>query len=176
MTTVEYWDKVYSGRSTEQPGSGGSAVDRYAIVMEHLEGFMILDVAAGYGDLCRRIKSERHGVVAVALDFSPEAKRRSVFSPYVLAPATDMPFLAKEFDLVLCTQGMGYMGDPEAFLLEAARIGKKLILTVSNGRPEAGVRWEYTEDTLRELLERHGKIEQLCQTPPAMLFAKVAFR
>jgi len=174
MSTVEYWNTIYTGRSTAQPG--GHETDRFAPVLANLEGPRVIDVAAGYADLCKRIRRERSDLTVVAADFADEAMHRSGFKPYVLTDATAMPFPDRAFDTVICTQAMGYMADPPAFLREARRVGWWLLLTVSDGEPAAGVRWAWTPDTLHALLEPFGELEFLSALPDlAMLVAKLRF-
>ena len=175
MSTVRYWNEIYAGISHAQPG--GHEADRFAEVMKHLSPAYesILEVAAGYAALAKRIVAAFPKKTVVALDFSPEAAKRSGFKPYHVGDASKMPFVDKEFDTVICCQGMGYMEDPRAFLRECARVSSRLILTVSKGKPAAGTRWEFDEQSLTSMLAEYGAVQRIYATKPALLFAVVVF-
>ncbi len=174
MSTTKYWNDIYRGTSKAQPG--GHEGDRFSEVMRRFKPGpeMILDAAAGYATLAKRIRSTYPEKTVEALDFSMEAKLRSAFTPYYLRDAEQMDFDAKSFDTIICCQGMGYMESPDKFAVEAGRVGKRLILTVSNGLPAAGVRWEFTEASLRDLFS-HGTFTELYLSNPAMWFGVVTF-
>lgn len=82
-----------------------------------------LELGCGDGMVSRRLAAA--GIDAVAVDRSPElfderARRDGV--DLVAADATRLPFADERFDLVLSYNAFEHFPDPEAVLLEAARV------------------------------------------------------
>lgn len=175
MSTVEYWELIYKGKSNAQPG--GSVSDRFAQVMEFFRERpeTVLEVGAGYATFAKRLRSTYREKAVSALDFSPEAAERSGFKPYHVADACNTGLPSKSFDTIVCCQTMGYLADPDAFMREMSRIGKRLLLTVSNGVPRYGTRHDWNFETLQAFLERHGTVTALRSAQPALLLAEVLF-
>lgn len=181
MSTVEYWEQIYQGKSKAQPG--GHEADRFARVMELFKPGpeRVLEIAAGYAALAKRIRNKYPEKLVSALDFAPEAAKRSGFQPYHIADAENTGLPSDSFDTIVCCQGMGYMASPEAFLKEASRLAfpvsgpsfGRLVLTVSDGIPSAGTRHEWNAMGLLQLLEGYGVVTNLWEGHPSILIAEV---
>lgn len=109
-----------------------------ARTLQLMPGQRVLDVAAGTA--VSTVELTRHGVWAVALDFSlgmlRAGSRRQV--PKVAADAMHLPFADGSFDAVTISFGLRNVQDPVAALAEFARVtrpgGQLLVCEVS--RPE----------------------------------------
>ncbi len=169
------WDDIYSGKIQGEKGTIHGQNLRFNEVLKYLEGDNILDVGSGYAELCKRIKTQFPDKRVVALDTSVEAKTYSGYEPYITGTAYELPFKDKEFDLLTCTQTIEYIDDNK-FLREALRIAKKAIITTVNGKhPTCSQLREYSENSIRQLIEPYGEIEVLF-VKEGMIFAKVKFK
>ena len=83
-------------------------------------GSVVLDLAAGTGDLCRDLQGARH--VAIGVDFSLGmlAHARTT-APLVQADASRLPVPAGSADGVTCGFALRNFADLDAFLSEVAR-------------------------------------------------------
>jgi SAM-dependent methyltransferase len=83
-------------------------------------------------------------------------------NPTVIGSLDALPFRAESFDVVLCTQVLEHVPEPERALAEAVRvlrIGGRLILTVPGVWPthEAPYDfWRFTRHGLMRILAQHG--------------------
>lgn len=81
----------------------------------------------------------------------------------VVAVGENLPFPDETFDLVICTQVLGYVSDPPAVVSEIFRVlkhGASLVFTV----PEFSIRhhderWRFLPDGLRLLFSRFSQVE-----------------
>ncbi len=80
-----------------------------------------------------------------------------------LAVGEDLPFSCERFDLVICTQVLGYATDPSRVIAEIHRVlkpGGVLLLTVPAFSPRRqDERWRFLPDGLRVLLSRFSDVE-----------------
>lgn len=86
----------------------------------------ILDVGCGSGNLINKIAANYQ---TTGLDISKEALTR-VKAPTVLAPAYDIPFPDKSFDLVVSTEMLEHLPEEEYHrsLLEITRVAKNYVI------------------------------------------------
>lgn len=178
LSTAAYWNDVYTGRDKAKVAKqrGGHESARFEEVLRVLEGPAVLDVASGYAGFPKFVKTRMPKIQVTAMDFSREAQVRSQWTPYVVGDAClAMPFLDKQFNTVVCCQGLGYMASPAGFLTQARRVGRKLILTVGDRdrTNEDKHTWEFTSESLSALLGQFGKIEMLYPMSSPLIFAKV---
>ena len=84
-------------------------------------GSLVVDVAAGTGDLCRQL--EAAALRAVGIDLSGGMlAHASTDAPLAQADALRMPFPARSLDGLTCGFALRNLVDLGAFLVEAARI------------------------------------------------------
>jgi ubiquinone/menaquinone biosynthesis C-methylase UbiE len=179
IATAEYWDHIYSGQSDSPIDSikikKVNPFDRLGEVMKHIEEDRILDVGSGHASLCKRIKDRWPEKHVMASDVSPVAMEKTSFRPYTICDSRCLPFTNKQFDLVVCTSAMECMVDDEAFILEAARVGKNFLCTVPNVEMSGWSQLRiYSEKSLRELFLPVGEFVQLISFP-YLILAKVKF-
>jgi demethylmenaquinone methyltransferase / 2-methoxy-6-polyprenyl-1,4-benzoquinol methylase len=84
-------------------------------------GSVVLDLAAGTGDLCRDLQRAGHRPVGVDLSFGMLAAARTT-APLVHADALDLPVAAAAADGVTCGFALRNLVDLAAFLTEVARV------------------------------------------------------
>ena len=84
-------------------------------------GALVLDLAAGTGDLCRDLAAAGHRPVGVDLSFGMLAAARTD-APLVQADALRLPFPDASADGATCGFALRNFVDLEAFLVELARV------------------------------------------------------
>jgi demethylmenaquinone methyltransferase / 2-methoxy-6-polyprenyl-1,4-benzoquinol methylase len=84
-------------------------------------GALVLDLAAGTGDLCRDLETAGHRPVGVDLSFGMLAAARTK-APLVQADALRLPFPDAAADGATCGFALRNFVDLEAFLVELARV------------------------------------------------------
>ena len=110
----------------------------------------VLDVACGTGFLTRHLRGE-----IVALDQSPRmleiAAERVPGARVVEGDAVPLPFADGEFDRVFTSHFYGHLlpGEREAFVAEARRVGRELVVVDSARRPDVGAE-EWQERVLSD--------------------------
>jgi ubiquinone/menaquinone biosynthesis C-methylase UbiE len=104
----------------------------------------VLDVACGTGFLTRHLRGD-----VVGLDQSPAmvalAAARMPHAEVVRGDAVPLPFADGRFDRVVAGHFYGHLlaGEREAFLAEAHRVARELVLVDSARRPDAAAeQWE----------------------------------
>ncbi|MBO0767870.1 MAG: methyltransferase domain-containing protein [Solirubrobacterales bacterium] len=111
-------------------------VDALVHIVGSLSPVRTLDVACGTGFLTRHLRGR-----VTAVDQSAEmVKLASARIPTVLrADAVPLPFGDGEFERVFTSHFYGHLlpGEREAFLAEARRVGRELVLVDSALRPNA---------------------------------------
>ena len=129
------------------------------LLVEWAEGETALDVAAGGGNLARRLGEAGFRVVTV--DPSPGMQAD------VIARAEDLPFADGSFDTVATRIAPHHFEDVGAAMRELARVARRLVLVADlRYRDETGEQAEqlrdpthvrsYAEDEWRGLLEQAG--------------------
>lgn len=168
ITTPEYWDKVYSGKNDNASVDASNTVrppnpfDRFGWVAKHAEGPNVLDVGSGHAHICKRIKAANPEWAVYASDQAESAKKVARYHPYFIVSAYELHKIwdDKIFNTIICTQAMEYMQDQHQFIMEAQRMGEKLLITVPIGIMQ---KWsqlrEYSEENVRKLLNQYGEIE-----------------
>jgi len=106
-------------------------------------GSVVLDLAAGTGDLCRDLQAAGHRPVGVDLSWGMLAAARTT-APLVQADVTRLPVPAARVDGATCGFALRNLADLDAFLVELARVvrpgGRVAVLEVSE--PDSALlRW-----------------------------------
>jgi SAM-dependent methyltransferase len=134
-----------------------------------------LDVGSGGGHVARRLREA--GLEVVTADPAPGMQAD------VLAPAEDLPFADRSFDVVACRAAAHHFGDVAAGIREMARVAADRVLLVDNLymgetaeeadklRDPSHVR-NLTEAEWRELLEDAGlAVEEARRVDQALRFS-----
>lgn len=190
IATPEYWDSVFKEENKTSVVDNLTVkrvpqLDRLGEVIKLItdDEINVLDIASAHATLCKRLAALHPKRYIVASDHSPEAEKLAKYHPYRVFSAYDIPYQLtgenkdqKPFDLVICTQAMEYMEDNDKFLTEAKRVGKALIVSVPKGEM---ANWSqlriYTEENVRELLSKYGKVQEPMWVYKHMILAKVIF-
>ncbi len=162
-------------------GAFADRVERQAIfeLLAPQTGELILDVGCGTGR--DALELARRGARAVGVDPSrgmlavAQARRGSVARPsYVRAAGEALPFATGAFDASVIVTTLEFASDPDALLLEAARVtrvgGRIVVGALSRRGPWAArrkrSRWPlwagalfFTAEDLRAMLERYGQVQ-----------------
>ena len=106
-------------------------------------GSLVLDLAAGTGDLCRDLSTAGHRPVGVDLSWGMLAAARTT-APLVQADVTRLPVPDGRVDGATCGFALRNLADLDAFLTELARVvrpgGRVAVLEVS--QPDSALlRW-----------------------------------
>lgn len=153
--------KVRRGEQSLRPAS--SQWDRVGYILSFVRGQHILDVGANRAILCHRYMEQNPTAVVVAFDVSTDAATISQYRPYVIGAAEQgLPFLDKAFDMVVCTQCLEYLTAAQgaAVLCEMCRVGRKLLLSVTDGPDSFWYQTTtYTAKSFEAVLRDVGKIE-----------------
>ncbi len=180
--TPQYWDDFYSGKRNDAKvdnsdrSKPSASFDRLGEVLKHVEGPIILDLAAGNAQLCKRIKAIHPDWTVYASDHSQAAKKAANYEPYFICDARKTGFNTQEVDMVICCQAMEYMEDNDAVLKEASRIGNKFLCTVPLGEMSSWSQLRiYEPDSFRQFLSKYGDIEHF-QVFDHMILAKIRFK
>jgi len=166
ITTPDYWNKIYTGKNDNAPVDASNlkrpanAFDRFQWVADHVEGTAVLGVASGHAHIEKRIRAQHKDWNIIASDQAEDALTVTDFRPYRVFSAYKLPFVDGAFDTVVCAQAMEYMDNQKAFLDEARRVARFLVITVPIGEM---TKWSqlriYTEENIRELLNPYGAIK-----------------
>ena len=122
----------------DRPG-WAEEVDELVAVVAGLPPARVLDVACGTGFLTRHLPGQ-----VTALDQSPEMVKltaaRVPDADVHLGDAVPLPFADGQFDLVFTSHFYGHLlaGEREAFLTEARRVARGLVVVDSARRPDTG--------------------------------------
>lgn len=167
-----YWGDVYSKGGTEP---GGHEHLRFAAIKRHIRGPNVVDVGAGYAQLCKELHHENPTWSISAVDFSDSAREASSYRPYYLRSAYDLPFEHRSQDSIVCSCTMEYLDDERMFLKEAKRVGKQLILVVPAGKNERNSQLRsYTIEGLTDLLAPFGEVVE-CYREHGFILGVVRF-
>ncbi|MFC2138999.1 class I SAM-dependent methyltransferase [Bacteroidota bacterium] len=96
----------------------------------HVEN--ILDVGCGEGFILNYLNSIKKITKASAIDVDPDeikdAKQNLPFCNVMEASAYELPFKDNEFDLVICSEVLEHLEEPEKAIQEINRVANKYIL------------------------------------------------
>lgn len=173
ITRPEYWDRIYQGKNdnakvdasnTKRPAT---TFDRFSWVAKYAEGPRILGVASGHAHIEKRIKAAHPDWYVVASDQSLAAAGAAKYSPYWRIDAYHLPFVETvsfgydgKWNMAIIAQAMEYLKDDSHFLFCAAQVAHKILICLPLGEMD---KWSqlriYTEENVRELVEKFGTIE-----------------
>jgi len=130
-------------------------------------GLEILDVGCGNGAICKPIREKGNNVTCVELRGVAPLTRHCGVYPIIGGDAENLAFSSESFDLVLASEVVEHLWNPQNFLNEAYRILKTdgyLIISTPEGK--MGLCYDshkhyFTKEILMEIL---GKKFKLCQT------------
>jgi ubiquinone/menaquinone biosynthesis C-methylase UbiE len=118
-------------RGDEDIRAAAVAADRFlARLSEPKPGETVLEIGCGFG-LIARIFAEEHGCSVTAVD-SEEGRLQRARTlgkgipglSFRRADAHHLPFADATFDIVIAQEALGFTGDPDASLVEVARVVK----------------------------------------------------
>lgn len=168
ITQPDYWNRIYEGKNDNAKVDASNTVrppnpfDRFGWVAQHAEGPNVLDVGSGHAHICKRIKAANPEWAVYASDQAESAKAVAKYKPYFTVSAYELDHVwgDKMFSTVICTQALEYIEDQHKFFRIAQRIGERLLITVPIGEM---AKWsqlrEYTEESVRAMLQPYGTIE-----------------
>jgi 2-polyprenyl-3-methyl-5-hydroxy-6-metoxy-1,4-benzoquinol methylase len=118
----------------------------------------VLDVGCGNGAICSPIRKMGHTVTCVELGNVAPLTRRCGVESVVGGDAENLAFASKSFDLVLASEVVEHLWNPQNFFAEAFRIlklGGYLILSTPEG--EMGLNYDshkhyFTMDSLKQMI------------------------
>lgn len=138
----------------------------------------VLDVGCNSGGLGRRLMAEK-GCTMFGVDVAPTMVERAREKGYeaVVAPAEELPYGDASFDVVVVSELLEHVHDPEPVLAEAARVLRPGGLLFGDVPTEMG-RWGFetiadhdyharvfTRASLAELLGAHFVVEEIDTAP-----------
>jgi ubiquinone/menaquinone biosynthesis C-methylase UbiE len=145
----DWW--LGTGLFAERDRPGWSEeVEQLTGVVRSLPPARVLDVACGTGFLTRHIRGE-----IVALDQSARmaeiAAARVPHARVIQGDAVPLPFPAGQFDRIFTSHFYGHLllGEREAFVAEARRVARELVIVDSARRPDTAPE-EWQERTLTD--------------------------
>jgi ubiquinone/menaquinone biosynthesis C-methylase UbiE len=133
----------------DRPGRS-EEVEQLVGIVQGLSPARVLDVACGTGFLTRHLRGE-----VAALDQSARmveiAAGRLPHARVVEGDAVPLPFRDGEFDRVFTSHFYGHLlfGEREAFLAEARRVARELVVVDAARRPDVGAE-EWQERVLND--------------------------
>ena len=114
-------------------------IKEIALLIDKKEQVKILDAGCGEGFISRMIVSAFPGVVVTGLDYTNEAleiaREMGEDVTYVQGDIMDMPFENKEFDIVVCTEVLEHLDDPDKAHSELLRVSKWGVLVTVPHEP-----------------------------------------
>jgi SAM-dependent methyltransferase len=95
------------------------------------EKFTVLDVGAASGDMGERFRQQRPGATVTSLDYL-ESHLRGCARPRLVADAFALPFQARSFDYVFCSQFLHHFSDADVTRLLAGfgKVARKRVLAI----------------------------------------------
>lgn len=113
--------------------------DNLIAVVKPLQPQSILDVGAGEGFTLARLKKEKIGKKLEGIEYMDEAiAMGKKLHPDILVKKGDiykLPYEDKIFDLVICTEVLEHLENPQKGLKELIRVSKKYILVTVPNEP-----------------------------------------
>lgn len=177
ITEAAYWNKIYEGKNDNAKVDASNLIrpantfDRFTWVAKHAEGPNVLEIAAGHAHISKRIKAVNPEWAVYASDQAESARKVAKYEPYYIFNAYKIPFPDKFFTTVIACQCLEYMDDLTKFFTEAKRVADYLLVSLPIG---SMAKWsqlyEFTEDSVRELIIPYGKIEVWERQDDLLLF------
>jgi len=149
---------------------------RHSAILKLIKEKKVLDIGCGDGLFLTALKEK--GVEAVGVDISDVAvkKCREKGLNVVLLDANDssMPFSDKSFELVVLSDVLEHLYNPDDILIEAKRLSKKVLISVpnfnslparlqmllgripENNKPSKGHIYWFNYSVLKDVLAKHG--------------------
>lgn len=178
INTAEYWDKAWSRE-------GKDTWRQYPLTFQKVAENVsfedtVLDVGCGAGVLLDTLKPLCKDVMG--LDISPKAieilESRGIHGKVGTLPKIDFP--DKSFDVVVATETLEHLDEPNLLLEEMKRVAReKIIISVPDNvlgpEKEKEHRQLFTNDSLHQLLSEHFEVVQIesfadsFQTPNVMI-------
>lgn len=149
----DWWLGTGLFASRERPG-WSDEVEQLVAAVEALPPAKVLDVACGTGFLTRHLRGEitaldqSANMIAITAGRLPEART-------VVGEAVPLPFGDGEFDRLFTSHFYGHLlpAEREAFLTEARRVGRQLVIVDTAARP--GVEVEQHQERVLADGSRH---------------------
>jgi len=164
---AKYYEKIWGEEYNARPYY--DAVRMRALIRDVKNGDRVLDVGAGVFGSAQYIAEETDlKCELVAYDQSYTAKeiveKRCPSIKYIVGECTKLPFKDKEFEVVIAGEIIEHMEDPDAFVEELKRVGKKVAISTVDTKCENAIKhgdypehiWEFEIEDL----EKYGKYEQ----------------
>lgn len=156
INTASYWDEVWARE-------GQDTWRKYPLTFQKIACHVtaedsVLDVGCGVGILLDILKPRE----VAGLDISPKAieilKSKGIQGKVGTLPKIDFP--DKSFDVVVATETLEHLDDPESLIQEMKRVArKKVIVTVPNNTLPPSVEKEhrqiFTKFRLNEMLSKY---------------------
>jgi len=155
---------------------------KLASILSKMKIDSVADIGCGEGFGLKNLADNKIGNNYIGLDFSKKAlKLAKKINPefgYIHGSIYKTPFKNNEFDLVICSEVLEHLDDPEAAIIELKRISKRYVLIsvpyepwfrIMNfirgkylktwGNHPEHINW-WGKTSLRNLLSRHLKIKK----------------
>lgn len=135
MNTSNY--RKYTSKNPVQKYLINNFLRTVTLCLEGLSINKVFDAGCGEGFVLSELKNRGIGSVLEGIDFSEQALKtgRELF-PYLSLKQGDiyqLPYEDNSFDLVLCTEVMEHLDEPDKVLSEIVRVSKKYcLLSVPN--------------------------------------------
>jgi len=111
------------------------------------------------------------------LGYTPDREGREIYidrRPFIVCDAHKLPFKDKFFDYIIARQVLEYIDDPDKFLHELIRVGKRGYIEVANGLREVLYDWDARNYVVS--MDNQGKLiirRKLDKGPFGDLFRKL---
>jgi len=156
INTAEYWDKTYR---REGPATWRKYPKTFQLIKERVGADKtILELGSGPGILTRQLRQENY---VFAVDISPIACGMTG-EPSAVLKVPPIPAKDQCYDIIIATEFLEHIQDPEALIAECSRVAPRAIFVVPNNTlgPEecAEHHHKFTIVSLAELFEKHYKL------------------
>lgn len=141
---AKYYEKIWGEEFNTRPYY--DAVRMRALARDVKNGDRVLDVGAGVFGTAQYIAENMPHLICglVAFDQSHTAKKivdgLGLSINYVLGSVEKLPFEGKSFDVVIAGEIIEHMEDPEAFVKELCRVGKRVALSTVDTKSENAIK------------------------------------
>ena len=167
---AKYYEKIWGEKYNQRPYH--DAVRMRALARDVKDGMKVLDVGAGVFGTCQYIAEEtKLDCDLHCIDQSWTAKdivkARCPQISFAIGDVTELPFVDKEFDVVIAGEIIEHMENPEEFAKELCRVGKVVALSTVNTKSENAIKhgdypehiWEFEPEDLVEFFKPYGETE-----------------